>query len=277
MTNQCPRQTPRGRLVPQVVFACAANGGRSVISRAPRPSTTPPAASLAISAGTEPGEQSTPRWPRRSRASASTPRGRRPSCSPRRRSPPATSPSPWAAARTAPTCPASSTSTGPSTTPGSGRRHRPRDHRRHRHPGPRPARRARARHRAAALGAGPAAQHLIGCLGPRRRRTHAQQVHPVIDQPDPAGREGRRPPHHHTPRGRGGPQEEVVLDGRHPRPDLSRRRLPPAADDVEHPDVVDDVVDDLVEQVLSRGAWIVLVRPGTIPDNQRIALTTRQR
>lgn len=50
-----------------------------------------------------------------------------------------------------------------------------------------------------------------------------------------------------------------------------------AADDVEHPDVVDDVIDELVEQVLARGAWVALIEPGRIPDNQRVALTTRQR
>lgn len=50
-----------------------------------------------------------------------------------------------------------------------------------------------------------------------------------------------------------------------------------AADDVEHPDVIDDVVDELVEQVLARGAWVALVEPGRIPDDQRIALTTRHR
>lgn len=49
------------------------------------------------------------------------------------------------------------------------------------------------------------------------------------------------------------------------------------ADDVEHPDVIDDVVDELVEQVLARGAWVSLVEPGRIPDGQRIALTTRTR
>jgi hypothetical protein len=49
------------------------------------------------------------------------------------------------------------------------------------------------------------------------------------------------------------------------------------ADDVEHPDVVDDVIDELVEQVLARGAWVALVEPGHIPDGHRIALTTRQR
>jgi hypothetical protein len=50
-----------------------------------------------------------------------------------------------------------------------------------------------------------------------------------------------------------------------------------AADDVEHPDVIDDVVDELVEQVLARGAWVALIEPGGIPDNQRVALTTRRR
>jgi hypothetical protein len=38
-----------------------------------------------------------------------------------------------------------------------------------------------------------------------------------------------------------------------------------AADDVEHPDVVDDVVDELVEQVLARGAWVALIEPGGSP------------
>jgi hypothetical protein len=46
-----------------------------------------------------------------------------------------------------------------------------------------------------------------------------------------------------------------------------------AANDVEHP----DVVDELVEQVLARGAWVALIEPGGIPDNQRVALTTRRR
>lgn len=50
-----------------------------------------------------------------------------------------------------------------------------------------------------------------------------------------------------------------------------------AADDIEHPDVIDDVVDELVEQALARGAWVALIEPGRIPDDQRIALTTRQR
>lgn len=49
-----------------------------------------------------------------------------------------------------------------------------------------------------------------------------------------------------------------------------------AAEDVEHPDVIDDVVDELVEQVLSRGAWVALVEPGHIPEGQRVALTIRR-
>lgn len=49
-----------------------------------------------------------------------------------------------------------------------------------------------------------------------------------------------------------------------------------AAEDVEHPDVIDDVVDELVELVLARGAWVALVEPGRIPDGQRVALTIRR-
>lgn len=50
-----------------------------------------------------------------------------------------------------------------------------------------------------------------------------------------------------------------------------------AAEDVEHPDVIDDVVDELIEHVLARGAWVAIVEPGTIPDGQRVALTTLHR
>lgn len=50
-----------------------------------------------------------------------------------------------------------------------------------------------------------------------------------------------------------------------------------AAEDVEHPDVIDDVVDELIEHVLTRGAWVAIVEPGTIPDGQRVALTTLHR
>lgn len=50
-----------------------------------------------------------------------------------------------------------------------------------------------------------------------------------------------------------------------------------AADDVEHPDVIDDVIDELVEHALARGAWVALLEPGSIPNDQRIALTVRCR
>ena len=48
------------------------------------------------------------------------------------------------------------------------------------------------------------------------------------------------------------------------------------AQDVEHPDVIDDVVDELVEQALARGAWVALVEPGSIPEGHRVAMTTRR-
>lgn len=49
------------------------------------------------------------------------------------------------------------------------------------------------------------------------------------------------------------------------------------ADDVDHPDVIDDAVDELIELVLSRGGWIALVAPGELPDNTHLALTLRTR
>jgi len=45
------------------------------------------------------------------------------------------------------------------------------------------------------------------------------------------------------------------------------------AEDVEHPDVLDDAVDELVELVLDRGGWVALVRPGTLANHDRVALT----
>lgn len=41
-------------------------------------------------------------------------------------------------------------------------------------------------------------------------------------------------------------------------------RLVPA-DDVDHPDVIDDAVDELIEIVLGRGGWIALLPPDTFP------------
>lgn len=48
-----------------------------------------------------------------------------------------------------------------------------------------------------------------------------------------------------------------------------------SADDVDHPDVIDDAVDELIEIVLSRGGWIALVKPGELPDDTHLALTLR--
>ncbi len=47
------------------------------------------------------------------------------------------------------------------------------------------------------------------------------------------------------------------------------------AEDVEHPDVVDDVVDELVETVLLRGGWVAFVADGALADAGRVALTLR--
>ncbi|GFM19671.1 uncharacterized protein PO1_contig-053-11 [Mycobacterium sp. PO1] len=49
------------------------------------------------------------------------------------------------------------------------------------------------------------------------------------------------------------------------------------ADDVDHPDVIDDVVDELIEIVLSRGGWIALLPPGHLPEGTHLALTLRLR
>lgn len=48
------------------------------------------------------------------------------------------------------------------------------------------------------------------------------------------------------------------------------------ADDVDHPDVIDDVVDELIEVVLSRGGWVALLPPGELPNNTRLAMTLRR-
>ena len=49
------------------------------------------------------------------------------------------------------------------------------------------------------------------------------------------------------------------------------------ADDVEHPDVVDDAVDELIELVLDRGGWVALVEDGALAGHDRVALTLRSR
>ncbi|GAA5034794.1 hypothetical protein GCM10023258_35960 [Terrabacter aeriphilus] len=47
------------------------------------------------------------------------------------------------------------------------------------------------------------------------------------------------------------------------------------AEDVEHPDVIDDAVDEVIEAVLRRGGWVALVRDGALADRDRVALTLR--
>ena len=48
------------------------------------------------------------------------------------------------------------------------------------------------------------------------------------------------------------------------------------ADDVEHPDVIDDAVDELIELVLSRGGWIAFTTPGALDTHHGVVLTTRR-
>ncbi|HWO59131.1 MAG TPA: hypothetical protein VNO31_03695 [Umezawaea sp.] len=50
-----------------------------------------------------------------------------------------------------------------------------------------------------------------------------------------------------------------------------------AAEDVDHPEVIDDAVDELIEIVLSRGGWIALLQPGELPAGTHLALTLRRR
>lgn len=49
------------------------------------------------------------------------------------------------------------------------------------------------------------------------------------------------------------------------------------ADDLEHPDVIDDAVDEVIETVLRRGGWVALVQDGALTEADRIALTLRPR
>jgi Bacterial archaeo-eukaryotic release factor family 3 len=49
------------------------------------------------------------------------------------------------------------------------------------------------------------------------------------------------------------------------------------ADDLEHPDVIDDAVDEVIETVLRRGGWVALVQDGALATRDRIALTLRPR
>ena len=47
------------------------------------------------------------------------------------------------------------------------------------------------------------------------------------------------------------------------------------ADDVDHPEVIDDAVDELIETVLRRGGWIAIIEDGLLAAHNRIALAVR--
>ena len=47
------------------------------------------------------------------------------------------------------------------------------------------------------------------------------------------------------------------------------------AEDVEHPEVIDDAVDELIEVVLRRGGWIAIIDDGLLTAHNRIALAVR--
>jgi hypothetical protein len=49
------------------------------------------------------------------------------------------------------------------------------------------------------------------------------------------------------------------------------------AEDVEHPDVLDDAVDELIELVLDRGGWVALLPDGALQAFDGVALTLRAR
>lgn len=48
------------------------------------------------------------------------------------------------------------------------------------------------------------------------------------------------------------------------------------ADDVDHPEVIDDAVDEVIETVLRRGGWVALVDDGALRHHDRIALSVRR-
>lgn len=49
------------------------------------------------------------------------------------------------------------------------------------------------------------------------------------------------------------------------------------AEDVDHPDVIDDLVDELIETVLHRGGWVALVSDGALREHDGVALTVLDR
>jgi len=48
------------------------------------------------------------------------------------------------------------------------------------------------------------------------------------------------------------------------------------ADDIEHPDVIDDAVDEVIETVLQRGGWVALFEDGALGAYEGIALSVRR-
>lgn len=48
------------------------------------------------------------------------------------------------------------------------------------------------------------------------------------------------------------------------------------AEDVEHPEVIDDAVDELIEVVLRRGGWVALVDDGSLGESEGVALAVRR-
>ena len=49
------------------------------------------------------------------------------------------------------------------------------------------------------------------------------------------------------------------------------------ADDIDHPDVIDDLVDELIETVMHRGGWVALVSDGALREHDGVALTVLDR
>lgn len=48
------------------------------------------------------------------------------------------------------------------------------------------------------------------------------------------------------------------------------------AEDIDHPEVIDDAVDELIETVLRRGGWIALVEDGALAEHDGVALSIRR-
>lgn len=62
-----------------------------------------------------------------------------------------------------------------------------------------------------------------------------------------------------------------------PSQDQRRRRRLVPAEEVEHPEVIDDAVDELIELVLDRGGWVAVVDDGALEAFDGVALTLRSK